>query len=373
MEGELTRILGGLVGINSVSARPNEPVISFIEQELAGDGWQLERRPYQRDGEQRINLIVRSSRESDPELAFVGHTDTVPWDAGWTEATTLIARDGRLYGRGTCDMKGFLACMIAAARSIEPARLRRPLVLIFTADEEIGCVGAKQLAEDGSVRPRRAIVGEPTSLQPVRAGKGYGLAEVVVRGREAHSAYPQQGRSAIVDAARLITAIDQLAKEQARNVHPFFDPPFTTVNIGLVQGGSAKNIIAGECRVTVEWRPVAGESAEAFPRRLSAVIDELRRTGEVADVSIHVMRSESPFETPTRSDLVQYLEKWTGSPATSVAFGTEAPQMARLGADTVVCGPGDMRVAHRTGESVSMAELLRCVQMLQAAAKAFCA
>jgi acetylornithine deacetylase len=373
MEQELKRILSGLVGLNTISAQPNEPAIAFIEHELAGRGWHLRRLPYQREGQERINLLALSSVTDRPELALVGHTDTVPWDENWAEATTLVEKDGLLYGRGTCDMKGFLACMLALARSIDPATLAKPLALIFTADEEIGCVGAKQLVAGNAVRPRYAIVGEPTSLQPVRAGKGYCLAEIVVYGREAHSAFPRNGVSAIAQAARLIAGIEKLAALNESRRHAFFDPPCTTVNIGQISGGTAKNIIPGQCRLTVEWRPIAGEEPRAFGDLLTVLVREMHSSDARFEAIVNVQRLEGGFETPAASRIVQLLEKLTSSSATSVAYGTEAPQLTALGAETVVWGPGNMRVAHRTGEHVALDELVRTTALLGAAVRDLCA
>ncbi len=372
MEPELKRILGGLVALNTVSARPNEPAIALIERELAGRGWHLKRLPYRRDRQERINLLVTSSDTDRPELALVGHTDTVPWDPEWTEAATLVEKDGLLYGRGTCDMKGFLACMLALARSIDPTKLAKPLAFIFTADEEIGCIGAKQLLADGAIHPRYAIVGEPTSLQPVRAGKGYCLAEITVHGREAHSAFPRNGVSAITQAARLITEIEKLAGANEAQSHAFFDPPYTTVNLGQIAGGTAKNIIAGHCRLTVEWRPIAGEEPRAFGDRLTTLVQAMHSADSSFEATVNVQRLESGFETAADSRIVKLFEKLTASPATSVAYGTEAPQFTALGAETVVCGPGNMRVAHRTGEHVALTELVRTTGLLRVAVRELC-
>jgi acetylornithine deacetylase len=269
-------------------------------------------------------------------------------------------------------MKGFLACMLALARSIDPAKLAKPLALIFTADEEIGCVGAKQLVADGAIRPRYAIVGEPTSLQPVRAGKGYCLAEITVHGREAHSAFPRNGVSAITQAAKLIAEIEKLAAANESRSHAFFDPPYTTVNLGQISGGTAKNIIAGHCRLTVEWRPIAGEEPRAFGDRLTALVNEIHSADPRFEATVNVQRLEPGFETPAASLIVQLFEKLTTSPSTSVAYGTEAPQLTALGAETVVWGPGNMRVAHRTGEHVALAELVRTTTLLQAAVHELC-
>src|SRR6185295_19458638 len=195
------------------------------------------------------------------ELALVGHTDTVPFDQTWTDALRLSEKNEKLFGRGACDTKAFIACALTALDGLDLKKLKKPLALIFTADEEVGCVGAKRLADAAPFRVNYAIVGEPTSLQPIHAGKGYCLAEITVRGREAHSAYPELGVSAIFHAARLIAHIENISQELKADHRNVFDPPYTTLNVGLINGGSAKNIVAGECRFTLEWRTVPGQSA----------------------------------------------------------------------------------------------------------------
>ena len=171
------------------------------------------------------------------------HTDTVPYSTDWRQALEPFVADGLLHGCGACDVKGFLACLLTSIVESDPSSLIDGLCLILTADEEIGCVGAAHLVASGLIKPRRVVVGEPTSLHPARAGKGYCLAEVTVFGEEAHSAHPQKAKSAIYRAARLITAIEEYSSLLAEQQHAFFSPSFTTLNIGTIQGGTAKNII----------------------------------------------------------------------------------------------------------------------------------
>ena len=208
--------LAKLVSIDSVSSRSNAEMISYLEERCETTGFSVQRESYLDDaGIEKINLIARAGSATagtvPMALALVGHTDTVPYDPAWTDALKLTERDGKLFGRGACDTKAFIAAALTAIEPLDATQLREPLALVFTADEEIGCLGAKRLADARSLNPRYAIVGEPTSLQPMRAGKGYCLAEITVRGREAHSAYPQFGVSAIFHAARLIARIEGIA------------------------------------------------------------------------------------------------------------------------------------------------------------------
>jgi len=306
------------------------------------------------------------------ELALVGHTDTVPYEATWAEALALTEREGKLYGRGACDTKGFIAAALTAVGQIDQASLRRPLALVFTADEEVGCLGAKRLAESGALAARYAVVGEPTSLQPMRAGKGYCLAEVRVGGREGHSAYPALGASAIFRAARLIARIERVAEALRDAPHAAFDPPYTTLNVGVIGGGTAKNIIAGECRFTLEWRPVPGQAASHAVELIQSEVEKLRAVEPDFECHIEVLRLDEASETDADSPLVRELESLTGKDAGTVAFGTEAPQLTAMGAQAVVFGPGSIRTAHRTGEFVPVAELEACVEILAQAIRKFC-
>src|SRR2546421_9308152 len=255
--------LAALVAIDSVSSRSNAELISYLEARCKTSGLITEQLPHvDQTGVTKINLVARTTTKSEIELALVGHTDTVPYDPAWIDALRLTEEDGKLFGRGACDTKAFIAAALTAIDSIDLTELKKPLVLVFTCDEEIGCLGAKRLAAAQPFNCRYAIVGEPTSLQPMRAGKGYCLAEIVVRGHEAHSAYPQLGASAIFRAARLLQRIEEIAEELKSDRRDGFDPPYTTLNVGLINGGSAKNVIAGECRFTLEWRTIPGQSSD---------------------------------------------------------------------------------------------------------------
>ena len=206
----------------------------------------------------------------------------------------------------------------------------------------------------------------------MRAGKGYCLAEVTVLGREAHSAYPTVGASAIVRAARLITQIETISEQLKDDQHSEFDPPYTTLNVGLIRGGTAKNVIAGECRFTLEWRTVPGQNPNRVPDLLRMAIESEQQSDPSFACEIAAGRTDEGFDTPADSELVRLVEELSGWPAGTVAFGTEAPQMIELGAEAVVLGPGDIRVAHRTGEFVPVDELHKCVQVLTSAIRHFC-
>jgi len=361
--GNIKQTLSELVSIDSVSSRSNVEIIEYLERRCDALSLITRRFPYQDEhGVEKINLIALTTATDEVELALVGHTDTVPYDPHWAEATNLTERDGKLYGRGSCDTKAFIA---AALTALENVKITKPLALIFTADEEIGLRGAKQLAQAKPLRVRYSIVGEPTSLKPIRAGKGYSLAEVIVKGREAHSAYPALGASAVFRAARLINRLESIAEQLKQDQHDAFDPPFTTLNIGLIHGGSAKNVLAGECRFTLEWRPVPTQSSGYLLNLFRAAIQEETQRDPGFECEVDANRADSGFETPHESPLIKLMEKLTGIESGTVAFGTEAAQMMLLGSEAVVIGPGDIREAHRTGEFVPVDELERCADILR--------
>ncbi len=374
----VAQTLAELVGIDSVSARSNREIITYLAARCERLGWRVWLLPYaDARGVEKVNLIATTASrdataESEVELALVGHTDIVPYDPAWAEALALTERDGKLYGRGACDTKGFIAAALTAAETIDLNQLTRPLALVFTADEEVGCLGAKQLADERALRARYAVVGEPTGLQPIRAGKGYCLAEVTIGGSEGHSAYPALGASAIFRAARIIARIEALSEKLKAETHPAFDPPYTTINVGLIAGGTAKNIIPGQCRFTLEWRPIPGQAAEHVVALIQAEVDNLRIADAELDCRIDVLRLDEAMETSADSPLVRELEAATGQAAGTVAFGTEAPQLTEMGAQAVVFGPGSIRTAHRTGEFVPVAELNRCVEILARTINKFC-
>ncbi|HLL14936.1 MAG TPA: acetylornithine deacetylase [Pyrinomonadaceae bacterium] len=374
---KVEQTLAELVRLDSVSSRSNLEIISYLSARAESLGLCARMFPYVDEaGVKKFNLVcvppnVNADR-MEVELALVGHTDTVPYDPAWADALTLTEREGKLYGRGACDTKGFIAAALTAAGLVGLASLRRPLALVFTADEEVGCLGAKRLAASGALAARYAIVGEPTSLQPMRAGKGYCLAEVRVGGREGHSAYPALGASAIFRAARLITRIERVAEALQAETHAAFDPPFTTLNVGRIGGGTAKNIIAGECRFTLEWRPIPGQAAARTVELIQAEVESLRAAEPEFDCDIEILRLDEAMETSAASPLVGELTTLSGQAAGTVAFGTEAPQLIEMGAQAVVFGPGSIQTAHRTGEFVPAAELDACVEILARAIGKFC-
>jgi acetylornithine deacetylase len=369
-------VLAELVAMPSISSLSNRPVVEWIAQFFESLGWHQRIFSYEdAAGMEKLNLIVSpqplSETAIEAELAIVCHTDTVPYSSAWPEATTLIERDGMLHGCGACDVKGFLSCMLAAAEDLTTLHDGKQLCMVFTSDEEIGCRGARFLEGLGVLKARYAIVGEPTSLVPSRAGKGYCLAAVHVSGKAAHSAYPNAGHSAIFSAARFVYEVEVLGEELTMCRNDAFDPPCTTLNVGEIHGGAAKNIVPAECSFLVEWRPIPGQPPQFVLDRLHLIAGRLA-TADIA-IKIDVQRMDTGFETSVESPVIQAVRSHPNGPVQTIAFGTEAPWMARMGADAVVIGPGSMLTAHSPRECVPIAELDACVELLRAAIERLCA
>ncbi|HTF42601.1 MAG TPA: acetylornithine deacetylase [Terriglobales bacterium] len=362
--------LSNLIRIPSPSFLSNRPIIDYAVNALREAQWHSREIIY-RDaaGVEKVNLIAAPPEQDldniTAELALMCHTDTVPYSIDWPQALEPHIADGLLHGCGACDVKGFLACLLTSIAESDSSKLIDGLRLILTADEEIGCVGAAHLVMSRLIKPRRVVIGEPTSLHPARAGKGYCLAEVTVFGEEAHSALPHKGRSAIYRAARLVTAIEEYGSLLAEEQHPLFSPDFTTLNIGTIQGGTAKNIIAGQCKFQLEWRPIPGQAEGTVPSAVSRMADSLRGADPNFRYELQTLRHQTGFETAASSKLVRSIEAITGRAATSIPFGSEASLLAPMAEEVVVFGPGDMQTAHSNRECVALNELDEAVECLQ--------
>jgi len=359
-----------LVRIDSVSSISNRGVIEYAAAALTLAGWSTREFCYHdAAGVEKINLIAapphQDHADASVDLAFVCHTDTVPHSTAWTNALSPSVKDGFLHGCGACDVKGFLACLLAAASAVAPDGFVDGLRIVLTADEEIGCLGAKHLLAQNAIRPKRLVIGEPTSLRVARAGKGYCLAEITVSGVEAHSALPAHGCSAIYAASRLIQGIERLAQKLETQTHDLFRPAFTTLNVGTITGGTAKNIIPGQCSFLLEWRPNPGLPVEYVVDAMRSMIEQIHASESRLNFKIDVLRQQAGFETSEDAPLVVRLQNASGRQATSIPFGSEASLFGPVAEQTVVFGPGDMASAHSDRECVSLAELDEAVGILQ--------
>jgi acetylornithine deacetylase len=355
--------LSNLIRIPSVSSLSNRAVIEYAEGVLHRAGWKTRRQIYCDGADvEKFNLIAlpgsESSYDGEVDIAFMCHTDTVPYSATWEKALVPFEKDGFLYGCGACDVKGFLACILTAAQE---SRGSAKAAIALTADEEVGCIGASKLIASDSFRAKRMVIGEPTSLHAARAGKGYCLARMCVIGAEAHSAHPEKGASAISGAAHLVVALDEYGAEIAREQNGIFSPPFTTLNVGTIQGGTAKNIIPGECSFLVEWRPIPASVGNGIASGIAAIVAREQLLRPRLRYEFEVLREQRGFEVARDAGLVQQLEMLSGRAATSIPFGSEASLFAPLCEELVVFGPGDMTTAHSDRECVEIAQLQEAV------------
>jgi acetylornithine deacetylase len=368
-----TQILRALVALPTPSAVSNVPLVTWVADFVQAKGWRVDFFPYiDENGVDKSNLIARPrdvQNDAPIDLALVCHTDTVPFATGWTDALDLhMDAQSALHGCGACDVKGALSCFLAALDELRPEAVRADVALILTADEEVGCKGMERLLSATNVRIRSAIVSEPTSLRPGIAGKGYGLARVTVLGIEAHSAYPGEGLSAIAIAARFIARIEETYSAQSDEL---FDPPRSTVNVGVIQGGSAKNIIAGECSFLVEWRPIPADSPSSMLARLGSLADRMMAEEPRARIHVESLRAEAGFspagDGPLQCRLAE-IESKSGATFRApigISFGSEATRLARVADEVIVIGPGDMHTAHSDRECVPASELEEWTETLR--------
>jgi acetylornithine deacetylase len=367
-------LLARLVAFDTTSHKTNIPLIDFVEAYLAQHGIESHRVPTS-DG-LKASLFATIGPKDGGGLALSGHTDVVPV-AGqtWhTDPFTLVERDGKLYGRGTCDMKGYLACALAMVPDLEARKLKMPFHLAFSYDEETGCTGVRpMIAELGKSlpRPRMVFVGEPSQMGVVDAHKGPVRWRVELTGRAAHSSMPHYGVNAIAYAGRLIGELLRMEEELKASTHnPRFDPPWTTMQITQIEGGTASNVVPVPCWFGWETRALPGVDPMTLERRLKAFaaehcLPEMQRAAPEADIKIMATNRVPAYAADTRSGIVPLTLKLAGQNETlAVSYCTEAGLFQDGGAPAIICGPGDIAQAHTANEFVDIAELEKCLAFL---------
>ncbi len=369
------QVLGELVASDTATGSSCVPAAERLADRLDRPGWTVRvvREPGE-GGVEQASLIARAGPPEPDGLILSGHLDVVPWAAqpGWTRDALILSRDDeRAYGRGVADMKGAIAQYVALASSIEPASLRRPLVLVLTHDEELGCLGAGRLAPrlegllEGFPLPRAAVIGEPTGGRVYSAHKGHVHVMIRVRGQGGHSSRPDLGVNAIAaaaEAARAIAALEAAVADRiaddARRLFPDF--PAVPFNLGIIRGGTADNMIADECELTVGFRPGPGEPPEGLLAELEAAVR--------AAVAERFPRAEVGFEqvvvtpamtSPDDGAVPEALREVTGVAAfTGAPYATDGGQLERAGVRSYIWGPGELEQAHRPDESARLDRLL---------------
>jgi len=326
------------------------------------------------DAAGKFNLVATLGTGGDG-LVLAGHTDTVPCDPGlWRQDPwQLTERDGRLYGLGTCDMKGFFALVAETVRGLDPRQLRRPLILLATADEESSMAGARALLEGGRRLGARAVIGEPTGLRPIRMHKGITMEAIRLHGRSGHSSNPALGVNALEGMHVVIGEILAWRTElQARYRNPLFEVAVPTLNLGHIHGGDNPNRICGFCELQFDLRPLPGMALEQLRAELQRRLGQRLADSGLRLEMVHPFPGVPPFETPAGAEIVRVAETLTGQAAGAVAFGTEAPYLRQLGLETIVLGPGDIAQAHQPDEFLSQDRIQPTITLLKGLISRFC-
>ncbi|MDF1794439.1 MAG: acetylornithine deacetylase, partial [Thalassobaculaceae bacterium] len=369
-------ILEAMIGFDTVSAHPNRLFQEWLQEQLQPLAPNL--RLTWNDAGSKCNVFATIGPEEDGGIVLSGHSDVVPV-AGqdWaSDPFTLTLRDGRAYGRGTADMKGFLACCVATLQRIDMHRLSEPVHLAVSYDEELACLGAPRMIADlvaAGIRPRLCVVGEPTTMKLATAHKGAHVFRTVFHGRASHSSRPDHGANAIVAAAEFIAFIKRHfgALSAVRTGAAGLRPPVTTFNVGLIEGGVALNTVPETCTVVWEFRPIPEADVEAIVEAVQTHVEtELKPSfqREWAGADIHTDRlADVPALDPAGNCQARdELSRRCGLHGNdAVAFGTEAGQFQQAGIPTVVCGPGSIDQAHKANEYVEIDQLSACLSALQ--------
>ncbi|MER8753174.1 acetylornithine deacetylase [Mesorhizobium sp. M1050] len=369
------QILEKLIAFPTVSRDSNLDLIGYVSDLLAAQGiaCQVIRSA---DGH-KANLFATIGPADTPGVMLSGHTDVVPIDGqDWTlPPFEMTARDGKLYGRGAADMKGFVACALAACLKASKMTLQTPLHLALSYDEEVGCIGVRSLIDmlrAAPLRPLLCIVGEPTSMQVATGHKGKLAARAICRGREGHSALAPLALNAIHLGCDFVSALrgeqDRLAVDGARDGD--YDIAYTTVHVGKMNAGVALNIVPNLCQLDFEIRNIAADNPDEILERLRAEAARIAAAASAiapeAAIDIEITNTYPGLDTPANSQAVAFVKSLTGANDTiKVAFGTEGGLFSRdLGTPTIVCGPGSMVQGHRPDEFVSVEQMRRCDDML---------
>lgn len=368
-------LLERLIGFATVSRDSNLELIAFIRHYLAELG--VESELFYNPERTKANLFATIGPCDRGGVVLSGHTDVVPVDGqAWTvEPFRLTERDGRLYGRGTADMKGFIASVLAAVPVFVRRPLTLPLHLAFSYDEEVGCLGVRPMLAELEKRPhkpRLCLIGEPTGLKPVLGHKGKLAMRCRVKGAACHSAYAPYGVNAIEYAARLIGRLGEIGAQLAQPEHhdQRFDPPFSTVQAGIIKGGRALNIVPAECEFDFEVRALPGSNAHDVADELQTyaeaeLLPKMRAVQPDTGIHLQPLSAYPGLATSRDSEAARLLALLSGSTEFgTVAFGTEGGLFDQVGIPTVVCGPGSMGQGHKPDEFITLEQLTRCDAML---------
>lgn len=357
-----------LVGFDTTSSKSNLPLIDFVRDYLAGYG--IDSRYVRSEDGTKANLWATVGPDKPGGVVISGHTDVVPVDGQpWdSDPFDIVEKDDRLYGRGTADMKSYIAIALSLVPEMQSRPLQRPIHFALTHDEEVGCVGAPRLIKDvveNLPRPGAVIIGEPTEMQVVDAHKGINSFVTSVTGHEAHSSLTHHGVNAVMNAGRLIAFLGNLAAEKADNPEAGsrFDPPYSTIHVGTVEGGTALNIVSRHCEFKWEIRALPGDDPAETVARLNAfaereLIPAMRKVAPEAGIETKPRVTVPALSPDPGSPAEQLVFALTGTNAThAVSYATEGGQFQEAGLPAVVCGPGSIEQAHKPNEWISLEQV----------------
>ena len=372
------KILTDLISFKTISGEDNTALIDYCDDILKKLG-ATSFRTYD-DEKKRVNLFAtlktKSPNKKKP-IILSGHTDVVPVSKGWSsDPFTATIREDKLYGRGSCDMKGFIACALAYAPIYSKSNLDRDIHFSFTFDEETACIGAPILIEElkrRKIKDGICIVGEPTNMKIIDSHKGCYEYTTYFRGLAGHSSAPHKGVSAVEYASRYVNKLIEL-REKLKEREPkdsIFDPPYSTLSIGGVFGGIAHNVIADKCHINWETRPVVKQDGVFLNQEIDKyaneiLLPEMKKIFQNASIEKKIIGEIIGFDRKSKSDACELISSLTGDNSRQVvSFGTEAGLFQEIGISTVVCGPGSIEQAHKIDEYIVLDELKKCLQLLE--------
>lgn len=376
-------ILRDLVAFPSISSDSNLEIIDYLAGHLrdVGADVQLQTAPCGT----KVNLFATLGPDGPGGIVLSGHSDVVPVaDQDWThDPFEMIERNGKLYGRGTCDMKGFIAASVAKAKDFARIPLKRPVHFAFTHDEETGCVGAQALArwlQEHGIRPALAIIGEPTMLQVIEGHKGCCEYTTHFHGRAGHGSMPDLGINAVEYAVRYVSRLMELGEELKARApqNSRFEPPWTTINTGSLNGGTIHNVIPQAASVQWEFRPVQERDFSFVKAKIEdyvqfVLLPAMKAVAPDADITTETMGEVAGLEPATINEARDILMELTGSNTSDVVpFGTEAGIFASLGMSVAVCGPGSIEQAHKPDEYLAVDQLEKCLSKLDGLESKLC-
>ena len=375
----LISMMSQLVASPSISCsqahwdQSNKGVIQLLENWLSSQGFQCEVMPLP-DQPNKFNLIATLGT-GDGGLVLAGHTDTVPYDKGrWkSDPFKLEERDQKLYGLGSCDMKGFFAIVLDTVRQMQLSDIKQPLIILATADEESSMSGARALVDQNKIKARYALIGEPTSLTPIYAHKGIMMERIQVTGQAGHSSNPSLGNNAL-DAMHAVMSelmiFRQKLKANYRDASFVIDYP--TMNFGCIHGGDNPNRICGRCELEFDLRALPGMSNQALMAEIAQILPRIEeKTGTIIQLS-SLFADVPSFYTPIESDIIKACEALTNRQASTVAFATEGSFLNQLGMETLILGPGSIDQAHQPNEFMALDQIQPMQEVIRGLIERFC-